>query len=78
MDRQEIFADDVQPRRRQEMVDVGDAAGEQFPDRIMPSAAVPSAIAVSASSKVGQVSGSMSDTRVGAGDVRICARLPPW
>ena len=33
MDRQEIFADDVQARFRQEMMDVGDAAGDRVLDR---------------------------------------------
>ena len=33
MDRQEVLADDVQPRGRQQMVDVGDAAGDRVLDR---------------------------------------------
>ena len=33
MDRQEILADDVQPRFRQQMMDVGDAAGDRVLDR---------------------------------------------
>ena len=33
VDRQEVFADDVQARGRQQMVDVGDAAGDRVLDR---------------------------------------------
>ena len=33
MDRQEIFADDIEPGGRQQMMDVGDAAGDRIFDR---------------------------------------------
>jgi hypothetical protein len=59
-DRQEELADDVEARGRQQMMDVGDAAGDRILDRIMPRSASPAEIAPSASSKVAQGSGSAS------------------
>ena len=58
MDRQEMLADDVQAASRQQVVDVGDAAGERILDRDHGEVgAVPSMTAAKQSSKVAQGSG---------------------
>ena len=57
-DRQEVLADDVQPRRRHQVMDVGDAAGHRILDRDHAEIGLAGGIAAKASSKVGQGRGS--------------------
>ena len=60
VDREEVFAHDMEARGREEMVDVRHAPAMEFSIGIMPSSACPSCTAAKASSKVGHGSGSQS------------------
>ena len=72
---QEMLADDVQAGIRQQMMDVGDAAGDRVLDRDHGEPRSPPSTAASASSKVGQASGSMLGIDVAAGEVGVGAGL---